>query len=143
MHQPRVGVGVFILKEGKFLMGRRVGKHATNTWSLPGGWLEFNESFEEAAQREVKEETGVVIAGLRPAAVSDMVIQREDIHSVVVWMIGEWIDGVEQVIEPDKFVDLRWVDFETLPSPLFPAWEQLLQSDFLQGIMEAVEGSRR
>ena len=51
MDRPSTGVGVFVLKNGKFLMGKRVGRHGTNTWSIPGGYIEFGETFEEASAR--------------------------------------------------------------------------------------------
>jgi 8-oxo-dGTP diphosphatase len=40
--QVRVGIGVFVFKDGKFLIQRRKGSHGTGTWSIPGGHLEFN-----------------------------------------------------------------------------------------------------
>ena len=54
---PRVGIAVFIFKDGKFLMGRRKGAHGEDTWSVPGGHLEFGEMIEDGARREVEEET--------------------------------------------------------------------------------------
>lgn len=39
-----------------------VGNVDAGTWALPGGHLEFCESFEECAGREVLEETGLKIA---------------------------------------------------------------------------------
>ncbi|MDD4531470.1 MAG: NUDIX domain-containing protein, partial [Candidatus Pacebacteria bacterium] len=64
-----VGVGVMILKEGKVLLGKRSEDpekadselHGEGTWTMPGGKMEFGESFEEAPVREVLEETGLVI----------------------------------------------------------------------------------
>ena len=53
----RVGVGVFVWRDGRFIMGQRLGSHGANTWSVPGGHLEFGESWEDCAIREVKEET--------------------------------------------------------------------------------------
>lgn len=43
---PRVGIGVFIFKNNKFLMGCRKGAHGEGTWSIPGGHLEFGESMD-------------------------------------------------------------------------------------------------
>lgn len=45
MNQARVGIGVFIFKDGKFLIGHRHGSHGADTWALPGGHLDFGESF--------------------------------------------------------------------------------------------------
>lgn len=55
---PQVTVSTLIVRDGKILVGRR--KHAP-IWQidLPGGFLEPNESLEDAARREVQEETGL------------------------------------------------------------------------------------
>lgn len=37
----RVGIGVFVFKEGKFLMLQRHGDHGFGSWSVPGGHQEF------------------------------------------------------------------------------------------------------
>jgi 8-oxo-dGTP diphosphatase len=57
----RVGIGVFVWKDGKFLMGKRLGSHGSGTWSIPGGHLEFDETWQQCAVREVLEETGLKI----------------------------------------------------------------------------------
>ena len=76
---PRIGVAVFILHPTsnahlphmpfhlayKFLLGRRLGSHGSNTWALPGGHLEFGESFEECAIRETREETDLEIESVQ------------------------------------------------------------------------------
>ena len=51
MKRPRVGLGVFVKKEGKVLVGERKGSHGAGTWALPGGHLEGGESFEECCKR--------------------------------------------------------------------------------------------
>ncbi|PWN18952.1 hypothetical protein BCV69DRAFT_284561 [Microstroma glucosiphilum] len=59
---PRVGLAVFLVDDrGYVLIGKRKGAHGSGTLALPGGHLEWNESFEECAAREVLEETGVEI----------------------------------------------------------------------------------
>lgn len=63
--RPHVGVQAIILKEGKVLMGKRIGSHSPNTWGFPGGKLEFGEELLDCARREVLEETGLTIKNLR------------------------------------------------------------------------------
>lgn len=56
---PCVGVGVLCVDEKteKILIGRRI---EGNMLSLPGGWIENGETWEEAASRELFEETGIL-----------------------------------------------------------------------------------
>jgi 8-oxo-dGTP diphosphatase len=67
----RVGVGVFINKDGQFLIGRRIGSHGAGTWALPGGHMEYGETFSQTAKREIREETGLEIDNVRIAAVTN------------------------------------------------------------------------
>ncbi len=60
---PKVGVAAIIIRDGKVLVGRRVGAHGHGTWSFPGGHLEFGEEAEQGIAREVKEETGMDVVG--------------------------------------------------------------------------------
>jgi 8-oxo-dGTP diphosphatase len=117
--RPNLGVGIFIWKDGKFLMGRRVGKHGRGTWSVPGGYIEFGESFEEAAKRETEEETGLKITNLKFMSATNNLFPEEQKHTVTIFMSSDWQSGEAQATEPDKFVDLGWFTFETLPDPLF------------------------
>jgi len=57
-----VGCGVILLNsKGQFLMMKRTSKHGQGTWGLPGGHMEFGETFETVAIREVSEELGIEI----------------------------------------------------------------------------------
>ena len=57
-----VGFGVMLMKEGKVLLGKRhvdpekadSELHGEGTWTMPGGKLEYGESFEDGAKREVR-----------------------------------------------------------------------------------------
>ncbi|MGE5309669.1 MAG: nucleotide triphosphate diphosphatase NUDT15 [Sphaerimonospora mesophila] len=74
---PRVGIGVFIFRDGKFLMQQRRGSHGEGTWSIPGGHMEFGETPEQTAIREVREEIGCEIDNIRFAAVTNDFFDRE------------------------------------------------------------------
>lgn len=126
MNQVRVGVGVFVWKDGKFLMGKRHGSHGHNTWSIPGGHLEFNETLEECAEREVLEETGMNVENVRFLALTEDRFDADKKHYITIWVECDWISGKPAITEPDKYLDHEWHTFRTLPSPLFePCWQNL------------------
>ena len=62
---PIVGVGVIVLRDGLVLLGERIGSHGSRTWALPGGHLEFGETVEQCAAREVREETGLELQDIK------------------------------------------------------------------------------
>ena len=130
----RVGIGVFIFKKGKILILKRKGSHGEGSWSLPGGHLEFGESFQETALRETAEETGLTITDIRFGAVTNDFFKEENKHYVTVWMLSECKEGVAEIMEPHKCSELGWFDFNHLPSPLFLPWKQLLESEFIANI---------
>jgi 8-oxo-dGTP diphosphatase len=127
----KAGVGVFIFKSGKFLMQKRKGAHGKDTWSVPGGWMEFSESFEDTAKREVMEEVGLKIKNVRVAGVNNSYFKEEGVHSVTIWVMSDYMSGTAIIQEPDRIQDLLWCDFSSLPNPLFQPWNNLLKSDFI------------
>lgn len=135
---PRIGVGVFVFKGHKFLMGKRLGSHGEGTWSVPGGHLEFGESFIDTTKREVLEETGMVIKNVRFGAITNDLFKEDNKHYVTILMLSDYDSGEVSIHEPDKFVEQGWFDFETLPSPLFLPWQQLLKSEFISAIRDAL-----
>jgi 8-oxo-dGTP diphosphatase len=137
---PRIGIGVFIFKNSTFLMGKRMGAHGEGSWSVPGGHLEFGESFVDTAKREALEETGVTIKNVRFGALTNDVFAKEGKHYITIWMLSDWESGEPAILEPDKFVDQGWFKFDTLPETLFLPWNQLLQSEFIDRIRNECNG---
>ena len=59
---PKVGVGVFVVHEGKILLVRRTMHPEIGKWSIPAGFLDAGENPEETAVREAFEETNLEVA---------------------------------------------------------------------------------
>ena len=65
------------MKKGKILLGQRKNAHGEGTWAFPGGHLEFGESLEACAAREVLEETGLVLNDVRKYGFADDIFPRK------------------------------------------------------------------
>ncbi len=117
--KPRVGVGVFVFNEGKVLLGKRKGSHGAGDWALPGGHLEFGESIEECATRELAEETGLKALSVKTGIWSNDVMGG-DRHYVTLFAVVDRFEGEPQLLEPDKCEEWQWFSMDALPSPLFP-----------------------
>lgn len=118
-----MGVAVFCHRDGKFLMIRRGREHRPgyDTWSVPGGALERGEGWQEAAEREVFEETGLKIhGGYLRAATNDIMPGGE--HWVTLWIAAWVIGGV--LVPSEEAAGFRWCTMQDLPQPLFqPCWD--------------------
>jgi ADP-ribose pyrophosphatase YjhB (NUDIX family) len=58
-YDPKVAATSIIEDGGRVLMVRRAVETGYGLWSLPGGYVDRGEVMEEAAAREVREETGL------------------------------------------------------------------------------------
>ncbi|XP_058091719.1 nudix hydrolase 1 isoform X3 [Magnolia sinica] len=132
---PQVGVVAFVITGKSILLGkRRSVATANNVFAPPGGHLEFGESFEECAAREVKEETGLDIEKIEFLTVTNNVFldQPKPAHYVTVFMRSVLADPtqVPKNIEPEKCEGWDWYDWKNLPNPLFAPLEKMVRSGF-------------
>lgn len=126
---PKVGTGIFVLKDGKFLIGKRKSSLGAGEWAIPGGHLEFNEELEDCAKREVLEETGIKIKNIKFLTVTNDIFKKEGKHYITIFMTADWAEGEAKIIEPEKCEEWRWVTKETAPIPLFLPLDTLLKKD--------------
>lgn len=130
MQRPKVGVGVFVIKDGRILMGQRINAHGEGTWSLPGGHLEFFETFEDCAKREVLEETGLTINGITYLTATNDLFEKENKHYVTIFVKSNDSEGIAKVMEPHKCLKWDWFSWDDLPKPLFLPIENLRKTSF-------------
>lgn len=128
--RPHVGIAVFVKnEEGKILMQRRTGSHGEGTWSLPGGKLEFGESWETCAQRETKEEACIDIGNVTFMTATNDVFP-EGPHYVTIFMRAGHYEGKPTIGEPEKATKMGWFDWNELPTPLFSPLLTLKEQGF-------------
>jgi 8-oxo-dGTP diphosphatase len=126
MMRPRVGVGVFVVRDGKVLLMRRTGAHGAGTWSPPGGHLDFGESPEVCAAREVMEEVGLAVTGLQFKGITNDVFAADGLHYITIWMEGRCTGGEARVASPGEATEVGWFAWDALPVPLFLPLENWL-----------------
>lgn len=139
--QARVGVGVFIVKDSKILLGKRKGSHDAGTWSPPGGHLEFHETPDITAIRETAEECGVRIKNIRSLTFTNDIYELEQKHYITIFLVADYASGEPKILEPDKCDGWEWYDPKELPRELSTPMINLLGtgrwpsivSDYLTG----------
>lgn len=117
----RVGVSVIIRKGNLVLLGKRLKSHGTGCWSAPGGHIEFGETPEQAARREVREETGLELGKLRRSESLPYLntVFGENKQYITLYLEGEYTGGDPVAMEPEKCSEWLWFERTALPSPLF------------------------
>ena len=128
--RPLIGVAVIVVKGNRVLLGKRKGAHGTGTWAFPGGHLEFNESIEDCALREVYEETGLQVKNLRFGPYTNDIFPAEKKHYVTLFVIADHAYGEPQVKEPHKCERWEWSEWPPELQPQFLPILNLLKRDF-------------
>lgn len=112
-----VSVNLLVFRDGKILLGKRIGGQASDQWGTPSGRLEYMEGIEACAHRELYEETGITVGPLTFSSVVN-VPDYPPRHVVLITFVADWKSGEAQILEPTKCAAWEWFDVNTLPEPL-------------------------
>jgi ADP-ribose pyrophosphatase YjhB (NUDIX family) len=107
---PRLAVDCLILIDGKVLLIHR--KNVPVGWALPGGFVEYGETVEDAVRREMKEETGLELDRLRQFRVYSDPGRDVRGHTVSVVFVAEGVGRPEAADDADRY---RLVDLNDTP----------------------------
>ena len=118
-HRPLLSAGatVLVIKGGKILLNLR---SDTKTWGIPGGGMELGECLEEAAFRELKEETGLSAEKrtlLTVLSGKDFYFEYpngDQLYSVVSLFLAENVSGALEISD-DESLKLQYFEFDKLP----------------------------
>ena len=92
----------------RVLFGKRVTKSTGFEWQLPGGWIEIGESPQQAAQREVLEETGLSLVEPQFVGITSNLFAAGK-HSISLYFEAECADaGALRVTEGGKCIAWEW-----------------------------------
>lgn len=113
---PQVAVGAVVRRGSAVLLVQRAAAPNAGQWAIPGGKVQPGETLQQAAEREIREETGVIVKAGEPVFSFD-VIEREDsgelrYHYVIVDLLADYVSGEPQA--GDDAMDAAWVEPETL-----------------------------
>jgi 8-oxo-dGTP diphosphatase len=150
--QVRVGVGAFVFSSSKqdpqnptFLIGKRLGSHGAGTYALPGGHLEFGETPEECAAREILEETGLKVKNIRFLTATNDILKKDKKHYITMFMVCERANEKDEarVMEPDKCEGWEWSTWEELVALVKREQEvkdgEVLERTLFQPLLDLVE----
>lgn len=107
---PFVGVGAIIIEDDRVALVRRGHPPLKGKWSIPGGVLEVGETLRAAAEREVREETGLEVEIGELLGVFDRVVPDEEgqirYHYVLIDFLCRRVSG--KLCAGDDAEDADW-----------------------------------
>jgi 8-oxo-dGTP diphosphatase len=114
--RPLVGVGAITVDAGRVALIKRAKAPLLGEWSIPGGMLELGETARQGAEREVLEETGLLVRATELLGVFDRIVldgdKRCQYHYVLIDFLCERISGY--LCAAGDAADARWFTLEEI-----------------------------
>ena len=115
---PLIGIGAIIIDGGRVLLVKRTHPPIQGQWSIPGGVLEVGELVREAAIREAREETGLIVETGELLGVYDRVLHdsenRVQYHYVLIDFLCRAVGG--ELHAASDAAEVRWFTPSELPA---------------------------
>jgi 8-oxo-dGTP diphosphatase len=97
--QQRISAGVIIERDGRILLVRHVKPGSYDFWVAPGGGVVATESLREAALREAREETGLIVEANALAYIEEFASPQQ--RHCKFWFLGHVKAGTLSVAAPE------------------------------------------
>jgi ADP-ribose pyrophosphatase YjhB (NUDIX family) len=104
---------VVVIRTGRVLLIRR--RNPPHGWALPGGFIDYGESAEVAAARELREETGLDVVSLQLLGVYSAPGRDPRFHTVSIVYLAE---AKGELAAGDDAAEARWFALDSLPEPI-------------------------
>lgn len=113
-----VTVDIVLCKSNKILLIKRLKDPFKDCWALPGGFVDENEDLEDAAKRELLEETSVKVDKLTQIGAFGKPFRDPRHHTVSVAYYGEVPENTI-AIAADDAKEAYWFSMNDLPELAF------------------------
>lgn len=137
---PTTRVSVVVIKDGNEILLVRHRKGTRHYWVLPGGRLEYGETFHECAVRELKEETGLDVEVDKLIYLSEAIAPDRSRHIVNVYLTAHVTGGVMAVGDEPVLAGVDYVPLKELEEcTLYPPVGKKLLENIAKGFEAGIE----
>ena len=110
--RPILAISAVVWRAGRFVVVRRARPPAQGLFTLPGGGVEAGETLKQAVEREMREETGLIVEPIDLAGHREVIMRdaegRVARHFVILAFAALWREG--ELTLNEELAEARWID---------------------------------